>query len=151
MKFSTRRYLIGLAGGCRRRLVVYARAPGRTRKPKRSKLHLRLFTIISLYFDAPLYYKANVYVRKFRACIADFGVSTIARTEPSAGTHKGSTPSLVSFNAGGSLDWMSPELLDPQKFNVQGPRPTRESDCFALGMVIYEVWTYEILLFIIIS
>lgn len=33
---------------------------------------------------------------------------------------------------------MSPELLDPQKFNVD-PRPTKESDRFALGMVIYEV------------
>lgn len=34
---------------------------------------------------------------------------------------------------------MSPELVDPDKFNVPDPRPTRESDCFAMGMVIYEV------------
>ena len=34
---------------------------------------------------------------------------------------------------------MSPELLDPSKFEDRDPRPTRESDCFALGMVIYEV------------
>jgi len=34
---------------------------------------------------------------------------------------------------------MSPELLDPKKFNAPDPRPTKESDRFALGMVIYEV------------
>jgi len=34
---------------------------------------------------------------------------------------------------------MSPELLDPKKFNASDPRPTKESDFFALGMVIYEV------------
>ena len=32
---------------------------------------------------------------------------------------------------------MSPELLDPDRFGANGP--TRESDCYALGMVIYEV------------
>ena len=39
---------------------------------------------------------------------------------------------------GGTLRWMSPELLDPTYFNSKG-HPTRESDCYALGMVIYEV------------
>jgi hypothetical protein len=37
---------------------------------------------------------------------------------------------------------MSPELLDPEMFGVpesEGDRPTRQSDCYALGMVIYEV------------
>ena len=33
---------------------------------------------------------------------------------------------------------MSPELLNPEDFNTEG-RPTKESDCYALGMVIYEV------------
>ena len=33
---------------------------------------------------------------------------------------------------------MSPELVDPGHFNSEG-RPTKESDCYALGMVIYEV------------
>ena len=31
---------------------------------------------------------------------------------------------------------MSPELLDPE---IQNPRQTKRSDCYALGMVIYEV------------
>ena len=40
---------------------------------------------------------------------------------------------------------MSPELLDPEKFGIGIPhseesnRPTTQSDCYALGMVIYEV------------
>lgn len=38
----------------------------------------------------------------------------------------------------GTLRWMSPELLDPDGSGSSG-RPTRESDRYALGMVIYEV------------
>jgi len=38
----------------------------------------------------------------------------------------------------GTFRWMSPELLDPPRFGSNG-RPTRESDCYALGMTIYEV------------
>ena len=38
----------------------------------------------------------------------------------------------------GTTRWMSPELLDPNYFNSDG-LPSRESDCYALGMVIYEV------------
>jgi hypothetical protein len=34
---------------------------------------------------------------------------------------------------------MSPELLDPGSFSLDNSNPTRESDCYALGMVIYEV------------
>ena len=34
---------------------------------------------------------------------------------------------------------MSPELLDPEQFGFKKSRPTRESDCYALGMVVYEV------------
>ena len=34
---------------------------------------------------------------------------------------------------------MSPELLDPDQFGLKEGNPTKESDCYALGMVIYEV------------
>lgn len=34
---------------------------------------------------------------------------------------------------------MSPELLFPEKFDLKDGRPTSSSDCYALGMVIYEV------------
>lgn len=38
-----------------------------------------------------------------------------------------------------AVQWMSPELLDPGKSNLSKKHQTRESDCYALGMVIYEV------------
>lgn len=34
---------------------------------------------------------------------------------------------------------MSPERLDPARFGIKASRPTKESDCYALGMVILEV------------
>ena len=34
---------------------------------------------------------------------------------------------------------MGPELLGPQQFGFEDSRPTRRSDCYALGMVVYEV------------
>jgi hypothetical protein len=33
---------------------------------------------------------------------------------------------------------MSPELIDPRRFGLKDSRPTISSDCYALGMVIYE-------------
>ena len=33
---------------------------------------------------------------------------------------------------------MSPELINPQRFGLENSRPTKASDCYALGMVIYE-------------
>jgi len=34
---------------------------------------------------------------------------------------------------------MSPEILDPDMFGFKDSRPTKESDCYALGMVVLEV------------
>jgi serine/threonine protein kinase len=34
---------------------------------------------------------------------------------------------------------MSPELLEAHQLGTKDSRPTKESDCYALGMVIYEV------------
>ena len=53
----------------------------------------------------------------------DFGFLTIV---PDSAT-------LSSYRQGGTAQWMSPELFDPQT------RHTNHSDCYALGMVIYEV------------
>lgn len=38
----------------------------------------------------------------------------------------------------GAIRWMSPELIFPQRFGLEKSRPTKYSDCYALGMVIYE-------------
>ena len=51
----------------------------------------------------------------------------------------------MSFTGGGTRRWMSPELLDPERFGMpesENNRPTKQSDCYALGMVIYEVSVY---------
>lgn len=47
--------------------------------------------------------------------------------------------SSLSYAQGGTIRWMSPELLDPERFGFEDSRPRMESDCYALGMVIYEV------------
>ena len=65
-----------------------------------------------------------------RACLADFGLSTITSDLPALSS---------SSMGGGTARWMSPELLDPGRFGLKERRPTKESDCYALGMAIYEV------------
>ena len=40
---------------------------------------------------------------------------------------------------GGTIRWMSPEILALDHSGIKNSRPTKESDCYALGMVIYEV------------
>lgn len=39
---------------------------------------------------------------------------------------------------------MSPELLDPEQLYLGDGLPTKESDCYALGMVIYEVLSGQV-------
>jgi len=51
--------------------------------------------------------------------------------------------SETTVSSGGTFRWMSPELLDPERFGSSGC-PTCESDCYALGMVIHEVsWLHS--------
>ena len=45
---------------------------------------------------------------------------------------------MSSYTAGGTIPWMSPELL------TMDCRPTKHSDCYALGMVIYEVLSGQV-------
>ena len=93
--------------------------------------------------------KANILINKDRrACIADFGLTTITGIASHTRASRASLISndtLMSFTAGGTHRWMSPELMDPERFGVpesEGDRPTKQSDCYALGMVIYEVGAF---------
>ena len=77
--------------------------------------------------------KANVLIDETEhACLADFGLLTVT----SEGTNLASS-TLSSLR--GTQRWMSPELFDPEGFGLKDSRPTDHSDCYALGMVIYEV------------
>ncbi|KAF9644327.1 kinase-like protein [Thelephora ganbajun] len=74
---------------------------------------------------------ANILINNnSRGCLADFGLLTIISDEPT-----------VAFTAVGAttFQWTSPELLVPDQFGLKESNPTKASDCYALGMVIYEV------------
>ena len=82
--------------------------------------------------------KANVLIdQNGRARLADFGLLTFV-LDPTNPTTKSTLT-----NSGGTTRWMSPELLHPQKFGFDQSRPTKKSDCYALGMVILEVLSDE--------
>ena len=75
--------------------------------------------------------QANILVNdKGSALLADFGLMDM--------TDLSTFLSETAGSRGGTYPWMSPELLDPAGYGSNG-RPTRESDRYALGMVIYEV------------
>ena len=71
-----------------------------------------------------------------RARLADFGLLIIV----SDSTYH---TSLSTSNSAGTTRWMSPELLDPDQFGHGDGQVTKESDCYALGMVILEVLSGE--------
>ena len=75
--------------------------------------------------------KLNILINETgHAVLADFSLITLI---PDQSTF------LSTCIDGGTVRWMSPELLDPEEFGLPKSRPTIESDCYALGMVIYEV------------
>ena len=79
--------------------------------------------------------KANILIdHDGHARLADFGLLTIVSDYTNF-----PTSSSAFTSGGGTTRWMSPELLDPEQFGLDHGRPTKESDCYALGMVIYEV------------
>lgn len=81
---------------------------------------------------------ANVLIDQHgHARLADFGILTIV-SDPENPMTSSSTTNV------GMIRWMSPELIDPDQFGVGTSRPTIESDCYALGMVILEALTGEI-------
>ena len=79
--------------------------------------------------------KVNILIDQGRhARLADFGLLTIVWD------HTNFTTSSTA-HSGGTMRWMSPELLHPEQFGLDHVRPTKAADCYALGMVILEVLT----------
>ena len=75
--------------------------------------------------------QANILINNGgHACLADFSLLTIVSDQ---------SIFISSCIQGGTLQWMSPELIDPEGFGLTESCRTKESDCYALGMVIYEV------------
>jgi serine/threonine protein kinase len=76
--------------------------------------------------------KANILIDQTgRARLADFGLVTII-------SDCSSLLSSSSHTQGGTARWMSPELIDPQRFGFEKGYRTKLSDCYAFGMVVYE-------------
>ena len=76
--------------------------------------------------------KANILIDQAgHARLADFGLLTIV-SDPRLGL------SSSSYIQGGTARWMSPELIAPERLGFKNGRPRKSSDCYALGMVIYE-------------
>lgn len=72
---------------------------------------------------------ANILINKHqRACLVDFGLTRVLAEHASTGP----------LEPGGTRFYMSPELLYPDP-KSKDKRSTKESDVYALGIVIYEV------------
>jgi len=81
--------------------------------------------------------KANILINNTgHACLAGFSSLAIASDEP--------TTTIPLVVAGDAIRWTSPELIDPGKFDLKESRPTEKSDCYALGMVIYEILSEQV-------
>lgn len=81
-----------------------------------------------------LEHQVNVLVNNdYRAVIADFGLVAIVSTSSVV------TLATSVLAVGGSERWMAPELLYPEKYGLSHSIPSKESDIYAFGMLIYEV------------
>jgi len=69
------------------------------------------------------------------ARLTGFSILAGASDQPIVTSHTGQ---------GGAVRWMSPELFFPALFGLMDSYPTKESDCYALGMVIYEVLSGQV-------
>ena len=67
-----------------------------------------------------------------RACLADFGFMTMVLNSDH--------PMSCSVQLeGGTMTFMSPELLVPSKFDMENAMPTPEADIYAFSLVIFQV------------
>ncbi|KAF9648296.1 kinase-like protein [Thelephora ganbajun] len=73
-----------------------------------------------------------------RARLADFGLSVVIDESTTEGT-------INNRGIRGTIRWMAPELMCPEKFGFDGEErkrlPSRTTDTYALGMTVLEVLT----------
>ncbi|KAJ6554016.1 kinase-like domain-containing protein [Mycena vulgaris] len=74
---------------------------------------------------------ANILINQYRsACLADFGLSAFSNA----------TSSMRTSTRAGSLYWMAPELIYPERFGHRFAR-TPATDVYAFGCVCVELYT----------
>ena len=124
-----------LASGCREGIDLHPSTWDDSRRPQ-GGVFLRLGL---LSFLTTFTFKHNIVIDKTRrARLADFGLLTVVSdsidlfSSSSAQAH------------GGTLRWMSPELIAPERFGSKTSCPTKSSDCYSLGMVVYETFSGNI-------
>ncbi|KAJ7233312.1 kinase-like domain-containing protein [Mycena rebaudengoi] len=75
---------------------------------------------------------ANILINdKWSACLADFGLTSLSDA----------TAATTSSNRAGSVRWMAPELLAPDRFGHLEFSRTPASDIYAFGCVCLELYT----------
>ena len=131
------RLFLPIAWRRRPRVDIYARPGDGTRELERGMISDASYHTFS---DVGCI-EANIMIDKDgNARLAGFGhvtiISDLTHSE-TATLSEDSEDSEIS----GTLRWMSPELLFPEQFGAWKNRPTEESDCYALGMVVLEVLT----------
>ncbi|KAG6830263.1 hypothetical protein H0H87_008653 [Tephrocybe sp. NHM501043] len=87
---------------------------------------------------AIFFVKPNILVNELgRACLADFGLSSISDKEILAWTSYSSAASK-----GGTVRWQAPELFDPE--GDEEKRNTEASDMYAWACVAYEIFAGQV-------
>ena len=101
-----------------------------------SKGSVSLCLVTNSFFDVQ---QANILMSNEippRACLADYGFMTMV-LDP------GQPMSCSAQLEGGTVIFMSPELLVPSMFGFTGSIPTTEADVYAFGLVIYQVCDHD--------
>jgi len=110
---------------------LHARPGHNPRKPQRGTC---LSHVVAFSRRSSHDLQANILINNDgRACLADFALLRIISDGSDDLTD--TTTAMGS----GTAQWTSPELLVPENFGLKESRPTKESDCYALGVTIYEV------------
>ena len=96
--------------------------------------------IVLLPLLVPDIYKANILVNNNvppRACLADFDFTAMVPNPVQP-------MSCSAQLEGGTMPFMSPELLIPSWFGMKDSVPTPEADIYAFGLVIFQVREQDI-------
>ena len=119
---------IGIACRSNHGVNLHARPGNISRESKRGT---RSYSAAIFPYETDLIPESNILIdNDGRARLTDFGLIALLPGQPTF---------VSSYTGSGTVRWMSPETLSPDEFGLTTARPTRESDCYALGMVIYEV------------